>query len=86
MNNEKIKIGFYAGESRYKKGIVNYLISLRHIEPELYAEIIVPEECFDDEGEFIDSDAENYGYEELKAEIIEQAIEEGIKPEQLEFC
>lgn len=85
MNNEKIKIGFYAGESRYKKGIVNYLISLRHIEPELYAEIIVPEECFDDEGEFIDSDAENYGYEELKAEIIEQAKAHGIDVNRLEF-
>lgn len=61
ITNEKIKIGFYAGESRYKEGIVNYLISLGHIEPELYAEIIVPEECFDDEGEWIWSSFEGKG-------------------------
>lgn len=82
MENQKIRIGFYGGESAYEAGkSCNYLIALEKPtdaegDPvELYAEIILPDEDTPDD----------YGYEALKAEIIEQAKEHGIPAENLVF-
>ena len=81
-NVEKIKVTFAGGEARdWHPGdihIVNYMRAQFEDkdgdEVELYAEYAVNE-----------SDDEVAGYDELKAEIIEQAAEYGIAAERLHF-
>lgn len=77
------KVQFMAGEGRYSTKGVNFMICDTGAE-ELYAEIEVPDELLD-EGE-LTYEAEMYGYEELKAQIIRQAEEAGINTEDLDFC
>lgn len=79
---EKIKVTFAGGEARdWHPGdihIVNYMRAQFEDEDgdevELYAEYAVSE-----------SDDEVAGYDELKAEIIEQAAEYGIAADRLHF-
>lgn len=69
-----VKVNFYGGESRFSEKIVNYMLAdARGIE--LYAEIEVPD----------DVDDEFYGYDELKKEILAQAIDKEIDIKQLNF-
>ena len=72
MTKKQLEINFEAGESRYGDYGVNFMISMPG--KELYAECRWPEGTKDD-----------YGYMALKAEIIRQAKEQGIAPEQLKF-
>ena len=89
MNNEKIKVKFYA-LSQYYETVTNCMVALVPNGETLYAEIEIPEEGFDKNGNWINKTVEiiakKYGYEELKADIIEQAKSKGINPEQLKFC
>ena len=66
------EINFEAGESKNGTYGVNFMICLA--DPDLYAEIAVPEEC-----------SEDYGYFNLKDEIIRLASEKGISADQLSF-
>ena len=66
-----LKINFEAGESRDGKGI-NFMVCLS--DPDLYAEIAVPE-----------NGSEDYGYTNLKNDILRIATEKGISADQLSF-
>ena len=69
-----IKVNFYGGESRFSEKAVNYMLAdARGIE--LHAEIEIPD----------DVDDEFYGYDELKKEILAQAIDKEIDIKQLNF-
>ena len=73
---KKISIGFWGGESRKNPGSgCNYMIAHTEDGTELYAEVLVDNTIEDDE----------YGYEELKVEIIRQAKTNGIDSECLDF-
>ena len=72
-NAAMTQIQFEAGISRHSDDGVNYLMG--EIEGiTLYAECIVPEVC-----------SEDYGYLDLKEDILRQAIENGIDTRTLEF-
>lgn len=69
---KKYFIQFESGEGRNTPGAVNYMVCLDN--PDLYAEIQVPESASDD-----------YGYLALKDQIIAQAAAAGIDRSALEF-
>jgi len=69
---KKYFIQFESGEGRDVSGAVNYLICLDN--PDLYAEIQVPDGASDD-----------YGYLALKDQILDQAAAAGIDRSALEF-
>lgn len=89
MDNEKINVKFNT-LVQYYETVINSMIATIPNGETLYTDVDIPKEWFDKNGNWIDEtaekSAEKYGYEELKAGIIEQAIEEGINPGQLEFC
>lgn len=76
------EIQFWGGESKDGQHGCNYMIG--HVadqdgdEQELYAEAIIPEGLSENE-------ADGYGYDELKEEIIKQAAEYGVKESELDF-
>ena len=69
-----IKVTFDGGQGRYADNAVNYMLA--DVDGvELYAELEIPD----------DADPDEYGYNELKEEIISQAKERGIDVGRLEF-
>lgn len=85
---KKYEVEFQGGESRYNAGkAIDYmLVEVPNPEDEsemieLYAEMENPT-WDEDEDAFAD---ESYTYDDLKAEIISQARENGIDPESLVF-
>lgn len=70
---KKYEVMFQGGEGDYGKA-VNFMLS-QIDDTRLYAEVELPE------GDV----PEDYGYDELKAEILEQAKAEGIPTDQLAF-
>lgn len=70
----KYEISFEGGEGRYTTKAVNYMMAEVN-GVELYAEVVLPDEDV----------ADDYGYEELKAEILEQAAENNIPADTLHF-
>lgn len=70
--DSEYEISFEAGESRHGDYGVNFMLAMPG--KEFYAECAVPEGADED-----------FGYMALKAEIIRQAVEQGIAPEQLTF-
>lgn len=74
---KNIILTFNGGESRLhpEKGC-NYMIAKLPGDEELYAEIVIPEDC---------DDTDYFGYDDLKTEIIRQASEKGIPAETLVF-
>ena len=86
---EKIKVEFLGGESRIGKEAVNYMLAkatdAEGEEIELYAEVKASEYEAEIEGDFNESDFDDYSYSLLKADIIKQAEENGIDTKKLEF-
>ena len=83
---KKYNIGYYGGESLQHPGkACDYMICAARDEAgepvELYAEVICPDDVTEDN---IDAWSESI-YDDLKAEIIEQAERLGVAAEQLEF-
>ena len=83
---KKYTIGYYSGESRQHPGKgCDYMICAardEYGEPiEMYAEAICPDDVTEDN---IDAWSDSV-YDDLKAEIIEQAKRLGVAAEQLEF-
>lgn len=87
-----IDIMFSGGESRQNHELgCNYMIA-KYVndygsDAELYAEALVPDEWYGTD-EIPDADREkfdNASFEELKNEIIRQAIQNGIDPAELKF-
>lgn len=74
-----IKIEYYAGESRYGQYGVDYMINVTPIEDEDGDEVELYAELQND------TDDECATEDELKAEIIRQAVEKGIDPSRLNF-
>lgn len=70
-----IKVCFMGGISRYSNKSVNYMLAEIEDGLELYAEIELPNYDVPEE----------YGYDELKEEIINQAKENKIDVKKLEF-
>lgn len=70
-----IKVCFMGGISRYSNKSVNYMLAEIEDDLELYAEIELPD----------DDVPEEYGYDELKEEIIDQAKENKVDVKKLEF-
>ena len=69
-----IKVTFDGGQGRYTDNAVNYMLAdVGGVE--LYAEVEIPDDANPDE----------YGYDELKEEIISQAKEHDIDVNQLKF-
>lgn len=69
-----IKVTFEGGQGRNTDKAVNYMIA--DVDGvELYAEVEIPD----------DADPDEYGYDELKKEIISQAKEHDIDVNQLKF-
>ena len=69
-----IKVTFDGGQGRNTEKAVNYMIA--DVDGvELYAEVEIPD----------DADPDEYGYDELKKEIISQAKEHDIDVNQLKF-
>lgn len=69
----KYEVSFLGGESRNSSEAVNYMIA--DVDGvELYSEIVLP-----------DDEDEDYGYDELKGEILQQAQDAGIAADDLKF-
>lgn len=69
-----IKVEFNGGQGRQTSAAVNYMLA--DVDGvELYAEVEIPD----------DEDPDEYGYDELKAEIIAQAKANGIDTSLLKF-
>lgn len=91
MNNEKLNVYFdcFVGDEDEEidsSGVIHYMgtpTNDRGID--LNAEIEVPNQYFNDEGQLISKEFKNYGYDKLKAKIIKQAIKKGLNPEILNF-
>lgn len=85
---KKIKVEFAGGEARMGNDECNYMLAVAEIddeEIELYAEVTASEfEC--DEEEFDLIAFNDFSYPILKEKILEQAEENGIMAEQLEFA
>ncbi len=84
--NEKITVDFQGGEMGEQGG--NYMLAKVEVDGEtveLYAEVHVTDEFFDENGEYMDNEFDEYSYPILKDEIIKQAKENGINPESLNF-
>lgn len=82
----RIKVDFQGGESRNGNGACNYMIA--EIESdgavvELYAEVEVTSDFYDENGEFDQDGFDDYSYDILKASIIEQAEENNIDVDSL---
>ena len=85
-NLKKYSIGYYGGESLQHPGkACDYMICVARDEDgrpvETYAEVICPDDVTEDN---VDAWSESV-YDDLKAEIIEQAKRLGVAAEQLEF-
>ena len=74
----KYKVNYQGGESRYSNAAVDYMI-VKVPDPENEDEMI---ELYTEREAFTD---ECYTYDDLKAEIVSQARENGIDPEILVF-
>ena len=78
---KKYEIEFCGGESRYYSKIANFLYGTIYDEREdedveLYAEVLIPDD--------VDFESD-YGYDELRAEIVKQAAEHGVSENDLDF-
>ena len=85
MTQDKINVVFSGGCSIHSSSAVNFMqVDLEDIT--LYSEILLPDEIFIEDcyGELACTD-EFFGYEALKADIIEQAIAAGVDPGNLCF-
>lgn len=85
---KKFKVEFQGGQSRYSDFACNYMLA-KIGDVELYAERTSDQfrefdECAETWDEFIES-WDEYSYSVLREEIVEQAKEEGINPESLQF-
>jgi hypothetical protein len=82
-----VNVIFLGGESREDSNLsCNYMIA-RDGSAELYAEKLVPDEWYDMD-EIPDEERERFddaSFAELKEEIIEQAMKNGIDPADLKF-
>ena len=74
----KYKVNYQGGESRYSNAAVDYMI-VKVPDPENEDEMI---ELYTEREAFTD---ECYTYDDLKAEIVSQARENGVDPEILVF-
>jgi hypothetical protein len=84
--NKKITVDFLGGEMGEQGG--NYMLANVEVdgeEIELYAEVHLTDEYIDENGEYMESEFDDYSYPILKEEIINQAKKNGINPENLKF-
>lgn len=86
IENKKITVDFLGGEMGEMGG--NYMLANVEVdgeEIELYAEVHLTDEYIDGNGEYMESEFDDYSYPILKEEIINQAKKNGINPENLKF-